>query len=331
MSQEPETPLEEHSPVVIFVYKRPEYTLQLFESLLKCPEFSRSKIYVFSDGAKNKEESEQVGKVREIVAKYTNNLDCRVVLRPTNLGLAESVIVGVSEVMRTHPSAIVVEDDLVVSQDFLRYMNWGLSTFRDDPRIFSMTAFSFPIDYFSLPTSYHHSVYLSPRCNSWSWATWRDRWAKVDWEISDFDEFMNDINQRKGFRTIGWDLPRMLRFQQSGGIDSWAIRFCYAHFKSSAYCVHPRSTLVRNTGLNRSGTHSWRDRRFEHHSPFSPWREGEYDYLVEPNAEISDEIYRLFAGKNGPLQSRLRGVLSRSVVGRLLQNILAFRRSRARR
>jgi len=259
---------EATSPIAIFVYKRVEHTRRLFESLAKCPEFPHSKIIIFSDGAKGKEDASNVGKVRNVISEYVSGTDCRVVLRPTNLGLAESIISGVTEVLGSHNSVVVLEDDLVVAQDFLKFMNWGLTAFQDDSKVFSITGFSFPAQYFSFPEGYRKNVYLSPRCSSWSWATWRDRWEKVDWNAQEIDEFLKDTNRRKRFAQIGWDLPRMLRLQRSGLIDSWAIRFCLAHFKNSAYCLHPASTLVHNQGLDRSGTHSWKDRRFEHHTDF---------------------------------------------------------------
>ena len=318
------------SPVVVFVYNRPEHTRKLFESLIKCPEIFNTDLVIFSDGPRSEDDIRCVAQVRTVVAEYTKDLNCRIVFRTSNFGLAASVISGVSEVMSTSNSVIVLEDDLIVSEDFLTFMNWGLRKFKLDQRIFSLTGFSFPVNYFSLPKGYKHSVFLSPRCNSWSWATWRDRWEVVDWEMSELDNFISDRKQRSRFNRIGWDLSRMLRFQKSGWIDSWAIRFCFAHFNASAYCLHPVSTLVHNTGLDGTGTHSWKDRRFEHHDAFARWSQRTSDTDVNPDTEINEEIYRIFAGQSGPLLSRIRGVLSRSWIGRLLQTLVLSRKAMSR-
>lgn len=312
------------NPVVIFVYNRPAHTLRLLKSLLGCHEFFSSKVYVFSDGPKHEADRKKVENVRRIISELMSGIDCQLTYRENNLGLAMSVISGITEVLKDHMSVIVLEDDLVVSSDFLKYMNWGLQVFRDNPQIFSLTGFSFPEKYFSLPANYSHSVFLSPRCGSWSWGTWRDRWAEVDWEMSDFQEFCEDDDRQAEFNRIGWDLSRMLKFQSSGAIDSWAIRFCYAHFKASAYCVHPISTLVHNFGFDSSGTHSWSDRRFLHTDQFTPWRYRKSDQFAVPNDEVNLEVSRIYAGKTGPMSSRLRGTITRSAIGRLLQRIVLY-------
>ena len=269
-------------------------------------------------------------RVRAVLAESTRDLNCQTVIRPSNLGLAESVISGVTEVMQSFESVIVLEDDLIVSKDFLRFMHWGLRRFKEDQRVFSVTGFSFPSEYFSFPSNYNQSVFLSPRCNSWSWGTWRDRWERVGWGINEFEGLLLDRSQRERLNRVGWDFSRMLQFQKAGRIDSWAIRFCFSHFKHSAFCLHPVSTLVHNLGLDGTGTHSLRDRRFMHHEFFDSWNPHEDDELVKPHSEINDEIYRIFAGQNGPLLSRLRGLLSRSFLGQIAQKLVLERKSRAR-
>lgn len=316
------------SPIVIFVYKRPTHTLRLLKSLLECDEFSTSKIFIFSDGPKREIDKREVDNVRKIVHTVTSGLNCHVIYRHSNLGLANSVISGVTEVLKDHSSVIVLEDDLTVGKDFLKYMNWGLQVFQDNPQIFSLTGYSFPENYFSVPANYSNNVFLSPRCGSWSWATWRDRWASVDWGLSDFQEFCEDKNRQTMFDRIGWDLSRMLKFQAAGAIDSWAIRFCYAHFKAKAHCVHPRSTLVHNLGLDRSGRHSKPDRRFSHHGGFSPWQEREGDRFVVPSREVNRAVFRIYAGQSGPFLSRLRRSLYRSVIGGWVQRLSLRRSSR---
>ena len=48
----------------------------------------------------------------------------------------------------------------------------------------------------------------------------------------------------------------MLKAQMKGKIDSWAIRWGYAHFKNNAYCLYPIVPLCKNIGTDKSGTHS---------------------------------------------------------------------------
>ena len=47
----------------------------------------------------------------------------------------------------------------------------------------------------------------------------------------------------------------MLISQMRGDLDSWAIRFDYAHFKKRCYNLRPTKTLIQNIGFDGSGTH----------------------------------------------------------------------------
>mgnify|MGYP003295245344 FL=1 len=44
--------------------------------------------------------------------------------------------------------------------------------------------------------------------------------------------------------------------QEDGLIDSWAVRFCFAHFKYHAVAILPCKSYVTNIGFDGTGTHS---------------------------------------------------------------------------
>src|SRR3546814_9462782 len=60
-----------------------------------------------------------------------------VVRQPHNLGLAQSIIIGVTQMLEQHEAVIVIEDDLLLSPYFLKYMNDALYHYRDDQRVAS--------------------------------------------------------------------------------------------------------------------------------------------------------------------------------------------------
>ena len=97
---------------------------------------------------------------------------------------------------------------------------------------------------------------------SWSWATWVNRWNNVDWSIKDYNEFKNDRKAQKLFNRGGDDLTNMLQLQVEGKIDSWAIRWCYAHFINNAYCVYPVKSLVDNIGHDGTGVNCGKTNKF---------------------------------------------------------------------
>ncbi|RIV23425.1 glycosyltransferase [Fibrisoma montanum] len=234
------------APIVLFAYKRPAELEQTIAALKDNHLAKESELYVFVDGPKRPEDLPKVTAVRQLVSNLSGFKAVNVTISDKNRGLARSVIEGVTHVLNKHRQVIVLEDDLITSPNFLNYMNQCLQHYIHNKTIFSITGYSFP---FRKPVDYTYDAYFFPRTGSWGWATWADRWQLVDWNVSDFDQFMRDPVQRRAFNQGGDDRVRMLQRQQNGEMDSWAIRFCYSQFKNKALTVYPTISKVNNIGF----------------------------------------------------------------------------------
>lgn len=247
---------KKYVPIVIFVYARPEHTKKMFESLIKNYHIKESDVYIFSDYQKNEKSKEKVNQVRDYI---NNKLDKNNFKKLTiyesnkNNGLANSVISGVTEIINKYGKVIVLEDDLILSKNFIDYMNDALNYYEEQKKIWSISGYNLPIVF---PNDYQKDIYFSYRGCSWGWATWKDRWEKVDWKVDDYNQFKNNILKRKKFNRGGFDLSQMLDAQMNKRCDSWAIRWCYQQSKENSYTVYPVKSLVKNIGLDGSGTHS---------------------------------------------------------------------------
>ncbi|RZK16317.1 MAG: glycosyltransferase [Flavobacterium sp.] len=242
------------APVLIFSYKRLSCLRESISSLKANPLAFQTDLYIFSDGWKTDLERESVEDVR----KYIENLRGfkKVTLKKSdhNKGLAASIIDGVSEILKEKGRVIVLEDDLVVSPNFLNYMNAALSTYEENRKVFSISGYTFPV---LVPPNYNSDVYFTQRASSWGWATWSDRWLNIDWEVKSYNAFANNKKERKAFNKMGSDLATMLDKQMNGIINSWAIRWCYHQFKMSSYSVYPVVSKVRNIGFGAEATHTF--------------------------------------------------------------------------
>ncbi len=247
------------APVAIFTYNRPEHLRQILSSLKANKEAGNTSLYLFSDGPKNPGDEQRVGEVRQIIRQTKGFKEVHKVEQPHNKGLAASIIQGVSEVLSKHPSCIVLEDDLVVSRWFLRFMNQGLDQYYNHRDIFSISGYCPPI---AIPEAYPHQAFRFGRINSWGWATWADRWQSIDWEVCDFEAFIRDKNGVRRLQKLGKDLPVMLLKQQMGEINSWAVRFNQACFRSGQTNIYPVQSLVSNSGADGTGTHMRASRKF---------------------------------------------------------------------
>jgi glycosyltransferase involved in cell wall biosynthesis len=241
------------SPVCLFTYNRLDETKKTILALNNNYLASVSDLFIFSDGWKDEISKESVQCVRKFLTTIDGFKSVTVIERPENYGLAKSIITGVTDILDKYGRVIVLEDDLITSTNFLSYMNQALSFYRDNNKVWSISGFSFPIQY---PKGYEFDNSFGVRASSWGWATWKDRWSEVDWKVSDYEEFMRNKSMQKQFKQGGSDLVRMLSKQMSGTIDSWAIRFTYSQFKHGSYDVLPVQSKVVNIGFNGDATNT---------------------------------------------------------------------------
>ncbi|TDB61376.1 glycosyltransferase [Arundinibacter roseus] len=239
------------APIVVFCYNRPAHLAQTLEALRQNPLAEQSPLIIFSDGARSSAEAGLVAEVRNVINALTGFHSIQIHESSVNQGLAQSVIAGVSEVLRQYGRIIVLEDDMLCTTDFLDYINRALDTYESRADIFSVTAYTPPVDF---PENYPHDVFLAPRASSWGWGTWQNKWEKADWTVSDFEQIKQDIAFQKRLIQGGEDLWPMLVKQQRGVIDSWAIRWIVTQARHLAYGVYPVRSKIKNIGTDGSGT-----------------------------------------------------------------------------
>lgn len=249
-----------NAPILLFCYKRLDSLQQTVKALEKCALAQESELYIFSDGAKTDKDQLQIDQVRSFARSIKGFKKIAIKESAKNKGLANSIIEGVTEVMKFSDRVIVLEDDLLVSGNFLAYMNQGLDFYADHSKIFSITGYTIPVN---IPKGYKYDVYYLPRASSWGWATWKNRWDGIDWEVSDFDEFSKNKKSIRAFNEGGSDLYAMLKKQMNNKIDSWAIRWSYHQFKIKSYSVYPISSKVQNIGFTSDATNTYVFNRYQ--------------------------------------------------------------------
>lgn len=251
------------SPVAVFGYNRPDHLEQTLNSLMKNELADKTPLYIFLDGAKNNTDISQVAAVLDVAQAVTGFASLNIITHDKNVGLATSIINGVSEILKEYESIIVLEDDLVTSQYFLSYMNTALERYQDVEQVMSISAFGRKEIINNLNADEPYDAYFVPRNSSWGWGTWKNSWLLADWEVNSYEDFKNDTSQRKKFSESGNDLCLMLDLQLHGFLDSWAIRWIYTHFSNDGVSLVPYYSYVHNIGFDGSGTHCRSSHRFE--------------------------------------------------------------------
>ena len=241
--------------VVIFAYNRLENLRSLWDSLLNCEGIGNRSIVIFHDGLKDNASDEDRKKwenVKDWLTNLSGNVSIEVRFSVTNQGLAKSVHNGVSQILKTEEQVIVLEDDLLLANGFLNFMDEALQVYKDSENIFSISGYS----RLNKTDSYQgKDVFLFPRPSSWGWGTWSNRWEPFELNKFDRSELAN-YQRLKLFQKGGVDLTWMLRNQVLGKIDSWAIQWSWYQFINDAYSIYPICSKVQNIGSGPDATHT---------------------------------------------------------------------------
>ncbi len=287
------------APICLFTFKRLDCTKQTVEALKNNTLASESELFVYTDAPRNDEEAKVVDTVKE----YTRTIDgfkkVHLVPRENNMGCAKSIITGVSELMENYGKAIVVEDDIVTSTNFLAFMNQCLDQYQNDQKIWSISGYTFHIDY---PQDYPYDAYMVQRGSPWGWASWKDRWDTVDWQASDFFEFKKDRKRVREFHVGGSDLVRMVTRNLVGDIDGWDPIWIYQQFKNKQYSVYPVVSKVQNIGFSPDATHTKFYNRFRTEIDES----GKTEFNLPEQLVLEDKIVKSYQNKYS-LRKRLTG------------------------
>jgi hypothetical protein len=244
------------APIVLFVYNRPKHTKLTVEALQKNKLAIESELFIYSDNAKNEDKKQKVNEVRKYIQTINGFKKITIIKREKNWGLANSIIDGVTKIINKNGKVIVLEDDLITSANFLRFMNKALDTYEKRNDVFSVTGFSFTYDFMRFDENYNEDVYMNIRPMSWSFATWGEQWDRVDWSMKNYKNFILDNKQIEKFNSGGTDLTSMLISQKRGMVDSWYVRWSNYAILNELYTVYPTVSFVNNIGHDNSGTHS---------------------------------------------------------------------------
>ena len=239
-----------YAPVALFVYNRPDHTRRTIDALKQNKLSNDSELIVFSDAAKSEAQVDAVREVRKYIRQIDGFKSVIIVEREANLGLARSIIDGVTTIVSKYGRIIVLEDDMVTSPYFLTYMNEALEKYADDERVVSIHGYVYPVRQ-KLP-----EAFFLPGADCWGWATWSRGWACFN---SDGQFLLDELKRRKLIRAFDYNgaypFSKMLEGQIKGTNDSWAVRWYASAFLAGKLTLYPGRSLVHNIGNDDSGTH----------------------------------------------------------------------------
>lgn len=244
-----------NAPIAIFCYNRPDHLKRLIKSLTNCPELADSEVRIYQDGPANQTKNllSKHGEVRKYIDDLNIGKDLQVYISNSNKGLAQSIRVGIDDVLTNFNKVIVLEDDLEVSPGFLKYMNEALRTYQNEESVMHISGYMFPINT-------NRETFFLNYTSCWGWATWKRAWLNLEWDCL---YLYKALIQKKKWEHFTLNNKNGNEAQLidniHGKINTWAIRWQGTIEINDGFCLHPGRSLVQNHGFDGSGIHCGKD------------------------------------------------------------------------
>ncbi len=241
------------SPILVTVYNRLDHLKRCIDALISNNLANQSILYIASDGPFTSEHNEIILSIRKYINGIKGFRKVVPIIRPRNIGAHNNAIYAFNNIIKKHGRIIFVEDDTITSSNFLSYMNEALNYYENDKRVLTITGYMPP---FKIPYYIACNTWLSKRHCNWGFATWKEKWEKVD--ITEFNRYEDLVKIPRGIRNFnfeGNDMSEMLKNDSDGIVTTFDLRICYHMFLNNQFCLYPRISKTTNIGFDGTGMH----------------------------------------------------------------------------
>ncbi len=243
------------APIVYFAYNRPDHTLQTLEALSHNLLAGESALWIYIDGPKENAGSETLANIEAVKKIAAQKKWCgivNIVIAEKNKGLFRSIVEGITETVNRFDKVIVMEDDVLVSKGFLKYMNDALDRYENTSEVMHISGFS-RAEFGSVDIK--ETTYFYNHTTCWGWATWKRAWDKF---TTDSIAVKMAIRKKGGISRLNMDNTFEffwgLKAVSDGKFQSWNTIWHSVVFLNDGFCLHPAISLVSNIGHDGSGT-----------------------------------------------------------------------------
>lgn len=274
----------ELAPIVIFTYNRPNHLRQVIDALSQNELAPESVLYIYCDGAKPLQTEENadrndattsarkyfkgtsseyekylsdIEENRKVAHLATGFKEIHVVERPQNIGLKDNIVGAVTELVNKYGKIITLEDDIITSKGFLRYMNDALEVYKDEEKVMHISAYMYPHKC-KLPDTFFYPVPYP----GGGWATWKRAWLYYNDNTQElYDSWKDKWNQ---FDILGSDyLSKQLINNQNGSMNTWFIKWYAVLLQQSGLTLYPGKSLTNNIGFDNTATNCFFTTKFD--------------------------------------------------------------------
>lgn len=245
-------------PILVLAFNRADY-VQKSMSVLQ--EYKPERVYLACDGARLNKPNEQTQVLdtrRKMLEMINWHCEVKTLFQPNNLGCAKAVNSAINWFFEQEEAGIIIEDDVVVSIDFIKMCEELLPRYANDDKIQQISS-----QYYGLHNQQTNVYTFNKKPYIWGWATWKRSWQKyMDMDMTLWSNFrMSHILFTYGiFQTLMMYYYWKNTVHNINTSSSWATRWHFAAVANDLLSVCPRTNLAINIGCsNGNGTHYQKD------------------------------------------------------------------------
>lgn len=245
--------INSYAPVLIPTLCRYEHFKRCITSLAACTHASETIVYIALDYPLTDIHWEGYNRINQYINDIQGFKEVRVIRREINLGAEKNLEDAKTIVYQDFDSYILSEDDNEFAPNFLDYMNKCLTFFRDNPCVYSVCGYNFPV----ASQNFNNSCYFNNLYSAWGAGMWKDK--EFMWNIMTAKSLLS--SPMKLFRLYFVNpkyilsLLRMIKSNKTYG-DLLVCAYSIANKKVN---VFPSISKVRNHGHDGTGEHSTTD------------------------------------------------------------------------
>lgn len=237
-------------PVLILFFNRPVLLKAVFDQVR---EARPSKLFLYQDGPRNKNDLPMIEACREVVSHI--DWDCEVfrMYQEKNYGCDPSEYISQKWAFSHVDKCIVLEDDDVPSISFFSFCKEMLDKYENDSRI-SMIA---GMNHDEITEDVPYDYFFTSTFSIWGWASWKrvvDQWDDT-YSILE-DQFnrkqLEDLIKQRKYRP---DFMKTCQFHKNDNKAYYESIFRLSMLLNSGLSIVPRKNMINNLGASADSTH----------------------------------------------------------------------------
>ncbi len=231
--------LNKDTSIAIFAYNRPSHLRRLLISL---ENNNIKNATVFLDGPKTKKEKIIQNEITTMV-NYNKYMKLKLIKKKKNIGLAKSIISGVTYLSNRSKKIIIFEDDCIPRREFFLFIN----------NLVNNKNFKYlnnPICGYQLPEIHNKAenffpVYLKYFI-PWGWFITSEIWKK----------YLRFLKNHKNKKINDELFSKIKKISKNKNKNIWSLQFIKFNLYNKTNIIFPNISLIKNIGFDGSGVNS---------------------------------------------------------------------------